>query len=55
MTFVVRDLDRMSRILTGILGAKEVYSSGQGTSVARENFPSADLWVPRISPLITNL
>jgi fosfomycin resistance protein FosX len=47
MTFVVRDLDRMSRILTGILGAKEVYSSGQETfSVAREKFfRVGDLWI----------
>ena len=47
MTFVVRDLDRMSRIVTGILGAKEVYSSGQETfSVAREKFfRIGDLWI----------
>jgi fosfomycin resistance protein FosX len=47
MTFVVRDLDRMSRILTGILGAKEVYRSGNETfSVARERFFQAgDLWI----------
>ena len=47
MTFVVRDLDRMSRILTGILGAEEVYSSGQETfSVAREKFfRVGNLWI----------
>jgi catechol 2,3-dioxygenase-like lactoylglutathione lyase family enzyme len=47
MTFVVRDLDRMTKILTGILGAKEVYCSGQETfSVAREKFfQVGDLWI----------
>ena len=39
MTFVVRDLERMTRILTGIFGAREVYASGEETfSVAREKF-----------------
>jgi catechol 2,3-dioxygenase-like lactoylglutathione lyase family enzyme len=47
MTFVVRDLERMTRILTGVLGAREVYASGAETfSVAREKFFQAgDLWI----------
>jgi catechol 2,3-dioxygenase-like lactoylglutathione lyase family enzyme len=47
MTFVVRDLERMTRILTGILGAREVYASGDETfSVAREKFfQVSDLWI----------
>ena len=39
VTFVVRDLDRMTRILIGIFGAREVYASGDEIfSVAREKF-----------------
>ena len=47
VTFVVRDLDRMTRILIGIFGAREVYASGDETfSVAREKFFQAgDLWI----------
>ena len=47
MTFVVRDLELMTRILTGILGAREVYASGQETySIAREKFfQVGDLWI----------
>jgi fosfomycin resistance protein FosX len=47
VTFVVRDLDRMTRILTGIFGAREVYASGDETfSVAREKFfQVGDLWI----------
>jgi catechol 2,3-dioxygenase-like lactoylglutathione lyase family enzyme len=47
VTFVVRDLDRMTRILTGIFGAREVYASGDETfSIAREKFfQTGDLWI----------
>jgi catechol 2,3-dioxygenase-like lactoylglutathione lyase family enzyme len=47
VTFVVRDLERMTRILTGIFGAREVYASGDETfSVAREKFfQVGDLWI----------
>jgi catechol 2,3-dioxygenase-like lactoylglutathione lyase family enzyme len=47
VTFVVRDLDRMTRILTGIFGAREAYASGDETfSVAREKFfQVGDLWI----------
>jgi catechol 2,3-dioxygenase-like lactoylglutathione lyase family enzyme len=47
MTFVVRDLERMTRILTGVFGAREVYASGEETfSVAREKFfQVGDLWI----------
>ena len=47
MTFVVRDLERMTRILTGIFGAREVYASGEETfSVAREKFfQVGNLWI----------
>jgi catechol 2,3-dioxygenase-like lactoylglutathione lyase family enzyme len=47
LTFVVRDLERMTRILTGIIGAREVYASDEKTfSVAREKFfQVGDLWI----------
>ena len=47
MTFVVRDLATMSRILTLGLGATEVYSSGNETfSVSREKFfVAGGLWI----------
>jgi catechol 2,3-dioxygenase-like lactoylglutathione lyase family enzyme len=47
MTFVVRDLERMTRILSGIFGAREIYASGDETfSVAREKFfQLGDLWI----------
>jgi fosfomycin resistance protein FosX len=47
VTFIVRDLDRMTRILTGIFGTREVYASGEETfSVAREKFfQVGDLWI----------
>jgi catechol 2,3-dioxygenase-like lactoylglutathione lyase family enzyme len=47
VTFVVRDLERMTRILTSIFGAREVYASGEETfSVAREKFfQVGDLWI----------
>ena len=39
MTFVVRDLDRMTHILEGVFDAEEIYSSGEDTfSVSREKF-----------------
>lgn len=39
MTFIVRDLDKMTRILTDVLKAKEVYDSGQDTfSLSEEKF-----------------
>ncbi len=47
MTFVVRDLERMSLILTDVLGAKEIYASGdQLFSRSREKFfDLAGLWI----------
>jgi catechol 2,3-dioxygenase-like lactoylglutathione lyase family enzyme len=47
LTFVVRDLERMARILTGIFGAREVYASGEETfSMAREKFFQVSaLWI----------
>lgn len=49
MTFIVSDLDRMEEILTGVLGARMVYDSGDETfSVSRERFflvGDDDLWV----------
>ena len=39
LTFVVRDLEKMGRILVEVLGAVEVYSSGEKTfSASREKF-----------------
>ena len=47
MTFIVRDLDRMAGILTGIFDAREVYSSGDDTfSLSREKFfLVGDIWI----------
>ncbi|MEM9356638.1 MAG: FosX/FosE/FosI family fosfomycin resistance hydrolase [Pseudomonadota bacterium] len=47
MTFVVRDLDRMSRIMTDVLGASEIYASGDDTfSLSREKFfDLSGLWI----------
>jgi fosfomycin resistance protein FosX len=51
ITFLVRDLDRMEKILTGVLDAKKVYDSGGATfSVSREKFflvgaEPAPVWV----------
>ena len=47
MTFVVRDLDRMAAILTGVFSAKEVYASGEQTfSLSREKFFQVGaLWI----------
>ncbi|GGH37125.1 Catechol 2,3-dioxygenase [Cribrihabitans marinus] len=47
MTFVVRDLDRMERILTTVLDARRIYDSGDRTfSVSRERFfDIAGIWV----------
>lgn len=39
ITFVVRDLDRMERIVTGVLKARKVYDSGEKMfSLSRERF-----------------
>lgn len=47
MTFVVRDLDRMSEILSGVFDAREVYDSGaRQFSLSREKFFLIDeLWI----------
>lgn len=39
VTFIVRDLERMTVFLTTVFGAEEVYSSGDATfSISREKF-----------------
>jgi catechol 2,3-dioxygenase-like lactoylglutathione lyase family enzyme len=39
LTFIVRDLEKMTRILVEVLGATEIYASGEATfSIAREKF-----------------
>ena len=39
ITFIVRDLDRMEKILVSVLGARKVYDSGDNTfSESRERF-----------------
>jgi catechol 2,3-dioxygenase-like lactoylglutathione lyase family enzyme len=47
ITFVVRDLDKMTNFLTTIFDAKEVYSSNDRTfSIAREKyFLMNDIWM----------
>jgi catechol 2,3-dioxygenase-like lactoylglutathione lyase family enzyme len=47
MTFIVRDLDRMERLLTTVLGARKVYDSGTETfSLSKERFFTiGSLWI----------
>jgi fosfomycin resistance protein FosX len=47
LTFVVRDLDKMARIVIEVLGGEEVYSSGDATySTAREKFfVAGGIWI----------
>ena len=47
LTFVVRDLEKMSLIIVEVLGGEEVYSSGDKTfSVSREKFfVAGGLWI----------
>ena len=47
LTFIVRDLERMSRLIVDVLGGREVYSSGDATfSIAREKFfVAGGLWI----------
>ena len=47
ITFITRDLEKMSRIIIEVLGGKEVYSSGDKTfSLAREKFFIAGgIWI----------
>ena len=47
ITLITRDLDRMTRLMTELLGAEEVYSSGNDTfSLSREKFFIAGgLWI----------
>jgi len=47
LTFLVRDLEKMSRLITEVLGGEEVYSSGdQMFSTSREKFfVAGGLWI----------
>jgi fosfomycin resistance protein FosX len=47
LTFVVRDLDKMARIVVEVLGGEEIYSSGDKTfSTSREKFfVAGGLWI----------
>lgn len=47
LTFIVRDLEKMGRIVTEVLGGEEVYSSGDKTfSTSREKFfEVGGLWI----------
>lgn len=47
MTFIVSDLDRMTKILAEVLEAREVYASGEARfSLSREKFfLVGDLWI----------
>jgi fosfomycin resistance protein FosX len=39
ITFIVRDLERMSRLIEDVLGGRQVYTSGDATlSLSREKF-----------------
>jgi fosfomycin resistance protein FosX len=47
LTFVVRDLEKMARIVVEVLGGEEVYSSGDKTfSFSREKFfVAGGMWI----------
>lgn len=47
LTFIVRDLEKMSHIITEVLGGEEVYSSGERTfSTSREKFfVAGGIWI----------
>jgi fosfomycin resistance protein FosX len=47
LTFIVRDLDKMGRIITEVLGGVEVYSSGERKfSMSREKFfVAGGVWI----------
>ena len=47
LTFIVRDLERMSRLIVDVLGGREVYASGEATfSVSREKFfVAGGVWI----------
>lgn len=47
ITFVVKDLDKMARVVVEVLGGEEVYSSGDKTfSLSRERFfVAGGLWI----------
>jgi len=47
ITFIVRDLERMSRLIESVLGGREVYASGAETfSLSREKFYVAGgVWI----------
>ena len=47
LTFIVRDLVKMARVITEVLGGEEVYASGDATfSTAREKFFLAGgIWI----------
>ena len=47
LTFIVRDLDMMARIIVEVLGGEEVYASGDATfSTSREKFfVAGGIWI----------
>jgi fosfomycin resistance protein FosX len=47
LTFIVRDLDKTTQIITDVLGGEEVYSSGDNTfSTSREKFfVAGGIWI----------
>jgi catechol 2,3-dioxygenase-like lactoylglutathione lyase family enzyme len=47
LTFIVRDLERMSRLIEDVLGGRQVYTSGDATfSLSREKFfIVAGMWI----------
>ena len=47
LTFIVRDLEKMSVLITDVLGGTEVYSSGEATfSTSREKFfVAGGIWI----------
>jgi len=47
ITFIVKDLDRMEKLLTTVLDARKIYDSGENTfSISRERFfDIGGLWI----------
>lgn len=48
LTFIVRDLDKMARIVVEVLGGEEVYSSGEKTfsNSPEKFFVAGGIWIP---------
>lgn len=44
LTFIVRDLEKMSEVIIGVLGGREIYSSGDATFSTSQGKVFPDPW-----------